>query len=321
MSSPDQQTTIFIEGPLVPSFRQTVGKILMFINAHVFQGRFIPATASSRFIMEPGNELAMSIKASFDQHNPSIHGMNTHGMSTDTILHSLFDSDVLPMMTLSGMGSLIFHDSMRHHQARVPLLISRLNFTFLWLRKRLFYSYCITCSQTRYSNKYYDSDESFCHPEMAMFGARVNPHLIGEIADETCGLSCSPDLSVTDITVGHGHQPLSNERSRTIPLKYPLLITSRAFTGLVGCHPMSLANDLMYNMEEDEARTKLKDLENDLEWTRIEASLGWFSVKTPHLKKELSRTSVSQSDQGRMPISERTKDGQLVLLDAKLLLK
>jgi hypothetical protein len=147
---------------------------------------------------------------------------------------------------------------------------------------------------------------------MAMFGARVNPHLIGEITDETCGLSCSPDLSLADTLLRHSRGPLSNEPPRTFPRRYPLLITNRAFTALVGCHPMSLANDLVCNMEEDEARKKLKDLENGLEWTRIEASLGWLSVKAPHLKKELS---------GSMPMTEQKKNGQLVLLDAKLLLK
>lgn len=248
----------------------------------------------------------MSIESNCDRIGPYLHGMSIHGLTTDAVLLDLFDSNSVPILTLSGMEALISGDPMGYHQARVHLLISRLAFADLWLREMLFYSYCNICSQARYSNR---CDEQLCHPEMATFGTRVTPNLIGEIADETGGISCSPVQGCSDPLASFAREPL----------RFPLLITNQAFAGLVGCSPESLSDDLMFDLEEDETCTRLQNLDNDLDWTRVEALLGWVSVKSPHLKSDSSSGGVSENHQSSKPIFEAGAGGQLVLLDATLL--
>lgn len=280
----------------------------MITNCRMVQDRFIVMSKISRVVVAPKNGLAKSVESDSDTTNPWIHRMRIHGLSTDAILQELFNSSFVPRLTLSEMDALISRDPMGYHQAHVNLLISRLAFTDLWLRGMLFYSHCRVCSKTRYSNKYCDSDEVVCHPDMVNFGARVNPHLYGELSDETGGIVCSPDLSSANLP-----------KSSCEPTRYPLLITNRAFTGLVGCHPKKLADDLMYDLEEAEACTMLQKVDDDLDWTRIEALLGWFSVQSPHLKIESSSESVSRHYHRSTPAAGSGEAGQLVLLDAKVL--
>lgn len=270
------------------------------------QGRFLAMSRLSRVMIEPEKELTTSIEPNCDRTNSFLHGMSIHGLSTDAVLLDLFDSNVVPTLTLSGMEALISRDPMGSHQARVHLLISRLAFNDLWFRGMLFYSYCGVCSQARYCNR---CDEKICHPDMATSRTRVNPNLIGEIADETGGISCSQDQSRNDTLASFAREPL----------RYPLLITNHAFAGLVGCRPESLSDDLMFDLEEDETCTRLQSLDNDLDWARVEALLGWFSVESPHLKSDSSSGSASDSYERSKPISEAGTSGQLVLLDATLL--
>lgn len=314
-STPDRKTKLIIQGPLAPSFCYGGRKLLLVTHVQMINKGQISINNRSRLIMD-SEKPEIDIRALFERHSPWFHRMDIHGMNTDSILQNLFDSNMVPTMTLSRLEHLISQDRVGYHQASVTVQISRFKFTPLWLRKRLFYSYCTVCSKIRYSNRYYDYGDEPCHLEMAMFGARVNPHLFGRMWDWSRGFSWPSDTGLTDLGNDETWE-VPDEQARILSFKSPLLITNRAFLGLVGCRPTNLANNLGYNMGEKQARRKLMSLEKSLEWTKVDVRLGWFSMDAPHLKRMNTGESALPSDRESTPVTEEEVSGQLVLLDVK----
>jgi len=319
--SPDQEAELIIQGPLAPSFYHGERKLLMVTNAQMSKRGQISINFHSRLIMaseKPG----IDVTALFERQDPWQHGIDAHGMTTNSILEDLFNPRMAPRRTLARLKYLISKDPTAYHQARVTVQMSRLNYTSLWLRHKLFYFYCPVCSKVRYSNSnscYYDKEAygPLCHRDMAMFDARPNPHLVERMWDWSCSFSWLPDTSLTDLGNDESCQA-PNEQSHVPSFNSPLLITNRAFETMVSCHRRDFSDDVAHNLGDRDTRWLLNDHENFLDGITVEARLGWFSMTAPHLKRMNIGESVLSGDQEITPTTEEGVGGQLVLLDVDL---
>jgi hypothetical protein len=136
----------------------------------------------------------------------------------------------------------------------LPLLLTRINLTSLTSRHRLFSMPC--CNMPVYANNL----QGICGQCGKIMGLRINPDVVGGMADETGGFSISSSSA-------------SSKRHS------PLLWTDLAWMQLLGRTQGELAEFVREDVSARQRRENAKVvryLEQRLEWMRVVLLVGWM---------------------------------------------
>jgi hypothetical protein len=260
------EATLSLYGPLISSAREWEQySTTLLISLHGRRaGRKISIKARTTIEVDPDIGEAEWLRRWVLRDNCSVNEPDPSDLFD---IQSTIESPLRLQFTLASLGSFVQASPSQTYTGYLSVILTQLNLIALYKRKQLFSMEC--CGMPIYSNATKSRCEQCGTNDIDL---RINPNLVGEIADETGAISCS--ATETEAS-GQGSSPRHINSSRRQHSK--ILWTEAAWTHLLGRNPDQLAElcNVTDSANERENAVLLKYLQQRLMFMRVILLVGW----------------------------------------------
>jgi hypothetical protein len=246
--------TLTLHPPSVSSAQEweTPNTILLISSAKLLRGGRITATGRTQIEVDPKMAEAASLRRWVQQDHCPIN---------ETFPNSLFDADAVEtsplrlQFTLASLHSFIDAAPAQVHSGYLSVILAELCFVSLYQKQRIFSMEC--CRMPIYGNGL----KGICGQCGTERQLRVNPDMVGEIADEM-GAIYNDRKPLSTLSSPHGSQ--SGKRYSR------MFWSDEAWTNLLGRTPEEFAEWLRQGQMET-----LQALQDRLSYMRVIMMVGW----------------------------------------------
>lgn len=246
--------TLTLHPPLASSAQEweTLNTILLISSAKLLRGGRITTTGRTQIEVDPKMTEAASLRRWVQQDNSPIN---------EAFSDSLFDADAIEasplrlQFTLASLHSFIDAAPAQVYSGYLSVILAELRFVSLHKKQQIFSMEC--CRMPIYGNNL----KGICRQCGTERQLRVNPDMVGEIADEV-GAIYNGSKPVSTLSSPHGSQ--NNRRYSK------MLWSDEAWANLLGRTPKEFAEWLGQGQMEP-----LQALQDRLSYVRVIMMVGW----------------------------------------------
>lgn len=268
------QTILSLPRPLFSSARSwSPSYTTLLLSSPRLRGHRLSLTSRSHIEIDPDIPEVIALRRNVQRANIPINAIFPDEIG-EAHTQELRTNEIKLQFTFSSLCDFIadsdtsFSSPQPHPQPLItgylPLLLTRINLTSLISRKRLFSMPC--CSMPIYSN----TPHGICGQCDAIVALRINPDVVGGMADETGGFALSSSSS----------SPTQSRTSGSSRAKHsPLLWSDTAWRQLLGREAGELAEIVREDVSGRQKRENgnvVRYLERRLEWMRVVLVVGWM---------------------------------------------